>query len=370
MQSFVRQLNFYSFRKINKERNRWIYQHEYFHRDRPEEFHMIKRTTVGKKSSSSTKDPHNSSDEDETMIDEATEENLFSSSQKKRTRETVQFSPNKKSTVSVQWKPQSEDRVVDTSMLQVDSLTVAEEDDDDQNSETRHNPDTKDQSRVVATVASKLEKYARKAGRSTGRNTRGGRTTGIITPPYGQCGAPTGTLLTYDDDEYKYEAFHRAAASRNDSNVRMAIPDDSSFEKVSPVVSVQTAQSIIQRIVDSSSDFAQGTLVAAANVAGFCMATAPVYGNDLCNKILQLLASCEAISTEFRFYRSALQPHYHNSSIQQHMWEGEGKSHAIRDFITFSVNCIKQILNVSALSHNEIAILERTAGIWQKSIRA
>lgn len=323
---------------------------------------------MGKKSSS-TKETHNSSDEDETLIDEAPQETVYSS-QKKRSRESGQMSPNKKSTVTVQWKDHSEDSVVDTSMLQVDSLTLGEGDADDQNSETRHNPETKDQSRVVATVASKLEKYARKAGKSTGRNTRGGRATGIITPPYGQCGAPTGTLLTYDDDEDKYESFHRSAALRNDSRRSVAIPDDSSIEKVSPVVSVHTAQSIIQRIVDSSSDFAQGTLVAAANVAGFCMATAPVCSNDLCNKILQLLASCEAISTEFRFYRSALQPNYHISSIQQHMWEGEGKSHAIRDFTTFSVNCIKQIMSISALSHNEIAILERTAGIWQKSIRA
>ena len=31
-QSFVRQLNFYSFKKISKERNSWIYSHDFFQR--------------------------------------------------------------------------------------------------------------------------------------------------------------------------------------------------------------------------------------------------------------------------------------------------------------------------------------------------
>jgi hypothetical protein len=34
-QSLVRQLNFYNFRKISKERHMWIYRHELFHRDKP-----------------------------------------------------------------------------------------------------------------------------------------------------------------------------------------------------------------------------------------------------------------------------------------------------------------------------------------------
>ena len=42
-QSLVRQLNFYNFRKINRERNFWIYQHPLFHRDAPEEMYKLKR---------------------------------------------------------------------------------------------------------------------------------------------------------------------------------------------------------------------------------------------------------------------------------------------------------------------------------------
>jgi len=44
--SLIRQLNFYSFRKVNKERNFWVYRHPLFHRDRPEELHLVRRRTI------------------------------------------------------------------------------------------------------------------------------------------------------------------------------------------------------------------------------------------------------------------------------------------------------------------------------------
>jgi len=42
-QSLVRQLNFYNFRKINRERTFWVYRHPTFHRDRPEQLTLLKR---------------------------------------------------------------------------------------------------------------------------------------------------------------------------------------------------------------------------------------------------------------------------------------------------------------------------------------
>lgn len=43
--SLIRQLNFYSFRKVNKERNFWVYRHPLFHRDHPDELHLVRRRT-------------------------------------------------------------------------------------------------------------------------------------------------------------------------------------------------------------------------------------------------------------------------------------------------------------------------------------
>lgn len=44
-QSLVRQLNFYNFRKVNRERTFWIYRHPLFHRDRPHDLHLLRRRT-------------------------------------------------------------------------------------------------------------------------------------------------------------------------------------------------------------------------------------------------------------------------------------------------------------------------------------
>mmetsp|Transcript_21127 Transcript_21127/g.47900 ORF Transcript_21127/g.47900 Transcript_21127/m.47900 type:complete len:518 (-) Transcript_21127:277-1830(-) len=44
-QSLVRQLNFYNFRKVNRERTFWVYRHPLFHRDRSKELHLLRRKT-------------------------------------------------------------------------------------------------------------------------------------------------------------------------------------------------------------------------------------------------------------------------------------------------------------------------------------
>eukprot|EP01031_Cornospumella_fuschlensis_P029830 gene29830-36020_t len=46
-QSLVRQLNFYSFKKVGKERSSWIYTHPCFRRGRPELLLQLRRKTNG-----------------------------------------------------------------------------------------------------------------------------------------------------------------------------------------------------------------------------------------------------------------------------------------------------------------------------------
>lgn len=41
----MRQLNFYNFRKVNRERNFWVYKHPLFHRDKPHDLHLLRRRT-------------------------------------------------------------------------------------------------------------------------------------------------------------------------------------------------------------------------------------------------------------------------------------------------------------------------------------
>jgi len=42
-QSLVRQLNFYNFRKVSKERILWVYRHKLFRRDRPDLLECLRR---------------------------------------------------------------------------------------------------------------------------------------------------------------------------------------------------------------------------------------------------------------------------------------------------------------------------------------
>ena len=56
-QSFVRQLNFYAFKKISRERSSWVYSHEYFQREKPELLDLLRRKTYnngGERGNSST----------------------------------------------------------------------------------------------------------------------------------------------------------------------------------------------------------------------------------------------------------------------------------------------------------------------------
>lgn len=41
----MRQLNFYNFRKVNRERTFWVYRHPLFHRDKPSELYLLRRRT-------------------------------------------------------------------------------------------------------------------------------------------------------------------------------------------------------------------------------------------------------------------------------------------------------------------------------------
>lgn len=43
----MRQLNFYNFRKVNRERTFWVYKHPLFHRDRPQDLPLLRRKTCG-----------------------------------------------------------------------------------------------------------------------------------------------------------------------------------------------------------------------------------------------------------------------------------------------------------------------------------
>ena len=351
---------YYQNRKINRERNIWIYKHELFHRERPEDLFMVRRRTCpgldGRKqrfsarkgsssNNSNNKSNDNSDGEDSISQEETMDHHIsqttfgeISSSSRKRiplsnvvsldsletddTESAMQQQPKSKKSRK---EEQPVSPVVDTSIIRsvvegtaVDtSLDDTASDDSSLDRKRSSQREMMQQSLVVSDVASKLEEYAKRAWKDRGISLKP-RRTGVVTPPFGSTISAT-ELLTYDD-EYTSDHDEQLRATDlfgtpktsssvvTDSDTEDTADDDRGLDFESPPpkelmvapVGLQQAKSITERLLLSD--------VSAAAVAGFCMSTAPYGSPDMSQKILQLIASCETLAADFHQYRNALLP--------------------------------------------------------------
>jgi hypothetical protein len=417
-QSLVRQLNFYSFRKINRERNVWIYKHNLFHRDHPENLYLVRRRTCpgldGRKQRFSTRKvgKKDGNSDDELSGDDASIDETYSveASTKKRGAAQDQHETDKPKKARTSLAPETAQEpvspVVDTSIISsvveanINRSVIQQESDDEADDGSLNNKrndklEMLEQSLVVSDVAMKLEEYAKRAMKDrgvTGRTRRGGA--GVVTPPFGSsyhANMSAGGLITYDDEiEEEQEedlrvtdlfGIHSASSVVTDTDSEAdGEPFESRLPKellVAPV-NMLHAKAITEHLLPVD--------ITAAAVAGFCMTTAPNGDPDMCRKILNLIASCEKLASEFHQYRTALKPltdfpatvtpiqHVRQTNLV--IWEREGSRHdAVRDFKTFSVNCVHKILGkngwcggVSGLAQADRLALEHTAEVWLKSV--
>jgi len=414
-QSLVRQLNFYSFRKINRERNVWIYKHELFHRDRPEDLHLVRRRTCpgldGRKqrfsrySARKITDSNSGSEDDSSVEANSTpsspevrdvpevgtkrEANDFAEEQEAAKKRKRVMNSEPEVTLS-----KKEMMVVDTSLLLHASLQAAPEEVDEESSQDARvdeRTEMAERAVIVSEVAKKLEQFARKAlGPISGKGRR--HATGIVTPPFGSRAIlPATHLLTYDDEYGENERRHGNIAIVTDGDDSLVSGEDemssqSPFatpdSKVStavPAGDAMTAQGIADRLSGS---------IAISAVVNFCVSTSPHGDINIGSKILQLIASCEDLASEFQTYRAALDPFARSDSGSykglavgtptevQDMWEREAsRSKAVDEFKIFAVNCIHNILgkagaiNVAAsLTETDKSILERAVLVWSKTV--
>lgn len=399
-QSLVRQLNFYSFRKINRERNVWIYKHKLFHRDRPEDLHLVRRRTCpgldGRKqrfsrfSARQLSGAGSASDDDESSVEAVVVNEISVSSEGsvKRDLDTSgreQPEPKRGRKVLSSEPPVEEKKevFVDTSMLaEAERCEEEEEAEVSSQNEKDERVEAAEQSLIVSEVSKKLEQYAKRAAYGgTGSRTKRGAS-GVVTPPFGSAHHfPSTALLTYDDE-------YLGQSEDDQKDALWVITDNDSLgedqtlsscvvtpEKRKAVVAVEnaaTAKSIVSRIMESRPSGEREELVAPSSVLGFCVATAPFGDVNLCSKILQLLASCEQLASDFHTYRAALRPDTTGGrgSLQQ-IWSRESsRVEAIRDFKTFAVNVFTKFLGASGgdLIADDRDILERTAEAWVKSL--
>lgn len=352
-QSLVRQLNFYSFRKINRERNVWIYKHNLFHRDHPEDLYQVRRRTCpgvdgrkqrfsrlsaqklskkfqeGGTASSNTSDGESSSEDDsferQQQKHEHDDAGLFSTRSllsSKRNSHAGQMSSSKKARLL----PET-DFEVDTSIISnpapsptsVKALIFEVEQSGDEASTSEKSAKTEmmEQSLIVSEVATKLEAYVKKALKKRGisRTRRGG--SGVVTPPFGSSFTMTSRdLITYDDEYNEEETSSSDVVSVVDdsvaeegSNANNSQIDYDKDMLVAPVLDIATVKHISSEILQRSNSLNGEVMRACANVAAFFMCTAPKEDPEQCSsKVLQLLATSRQLESEFYFYRAALHP--------------------------------------------------------------
>jgi hypothetical protein len=421
-QSFVRQLNFYHFRKINRERSFWVYQHHLFHRDKPENLHLLRRRTrpqspgespsaseknamVGTRRSSRTSSANATDSSSGDDASQKSDAGLVRVAKRKTIQEHV--ADLKRSRVSGKaWYEEEEKKSDDPS--------------DGQTSLPRH--ELAEQSLIVSEVARRLDEYAREAKKPGGlARLRASETGVVVTPPggggpcyhyvaSGEAGA--GQLLTYDD-EYEIvlgpiprKLFRRVSssssvASEAEGDLASATDEVTVVSETStpdlchakidlalspPVKNLMIADSIAKKIASIGGNETEGG-AATASIAKFCMSTATHEGRDLSSKIYQLLNSSNRLTIEFQRYRAALQPleqsaeslTYHmfagsareeNAVSLKQIWAGvSSRNDAVRDFKTFAVNIMQDALEMhpDVFTEEDQDALRLTAEVWLKS---
>eukprot|EP00548_Thalassiothrix_antarctica_P009170 CAMPEP_0194160804 /NCGR_PEP_ID=MMETSP0152-20130528/78586_1 /TAXON_ID=1049557 /ORGANISM="Thalassiothrix antarctica, Strain L6-D1" /LENGTH=510 /DNA_ID=CAMNT_0038870521 /DNA_START=732 /DNA_END=2261 /DNA_ORIENTATION=+ len=358
-QSLVRQLNFYNFRKVNRERTFWVYKHRLFHRERPEDLHLLRRRTCpgvdGRKNrfagyprklvdsenrdDSFPNEANNQKSSDEESLDDNNESEdmrqqkaCFGEEKDENALKCCTKEP--KQTDCLSHRQYDENVILDLSLvespkesnppdrkLSADPLTSKENEGVESGSEVDERLARREQAHVVSQVALKLEEYARKAKRSLGRTRAGG---GIVTPPLGGGHLPSGhytrSLITYDD-EYDTLTSGRASSavtivtdSEGYNNKECSLHPITPlsrrptiiFDKP-PVPNVHLVKNVSEQILHFNQDHS-GNLASAA-VACFCMSNGPdEQESEVCVKILELLLNCDKLAQEFMQYRCALQP--------------------------------------------------------------
>lgn len=373
-QSLVRQLNFYSFRKINRERNVWVYKHPLFHREKPEDLKFVKRrstctTADGRKQRISrvSSEKLRSEASDDSSVEMPPMPSPYQKNAKRVSEESFESSPNKRQ------RKDSPGKWNEESLLPV-SL---DGDDDDVTYGTRsRRSDSVEQSLAVSEVASQLEKYTKHS--SKGRSTR---RSGIVTPPY------QASLLTYDDEFMAHENIEDCFSSKTR---RISLEGDHSAPKVEsdavikktvvptvspnkplensdapPVRDCSTVESVLRRMMASVSEASKTKFISDAAVVGFCMSTAPCGDEALCDKISDLLSSCDPLEKDFRLYRSALGLGEHDALISK---SSANLGPSLRDFKTFAFNCLQGVLAMDGtslqLTTSDKEILEKTTTTW------
>lgn len=384
-QSFVRQLNFYSFRKINRERTMWVYKHDLFRRDHPEDLPLLRRRTCPtidgrrqtlprpllKKTASSRLSNSKSMEANDQTVGRRSQSTPLVSS---KNDNPALHRPSIDWTSSVTMDDPGFHVI--PYVLNTVPLIESEDPDDQAIFELSNNSRVvkEDQSMVVLKIASQLAQHARSS-------CNGSRISGLVTPPFSssrRCSNFSGTLLTYDDENermtglYERESPIKQRSVSNDCLSQMDRQADAF--KIHAVLSQSNAEAVVQRLLGTVPSYVRGQLSAAAIVARFCIMTLPTSGleKNVYTSINEILLSCSQLQAEFQQYKLALCPaallSCFPTSTSDH---DESYEDIVRSFSVFAANkmqLLSRAVNKSLLVDESIDVLtlERAISLWQK----
>lgn len=402
-QSLVRQLNFYNFRKVNRERNFWVYKHPLFHRDRPEELHLLRRRTcpgidgrkarpdnvTSDKESATRKSvyspqndfdhkrvfavtPNESSDSDEeSSIGGTAVSDTFGST----------VSGKKRSIVGLSAVAKDQDPPEVLSNMFVAHHVVESKKPRIETVHTEHlahclvpNPnettrlvsplskdsplqqsDVIEQTALVTKVSRQLDEHAKRAVASLGKSFLKKRTSGLIPTFFSD--TMKFHALTYDDevDIYEHDQSHvdevtgddALSTAGSESNVTLVSFSENETgrgthdrDPQDPIFDAKTVCQVVKKLCEVRDDNISELTIA---IAEFCMRTDP-QDPLIGEKAIQLMSRHADLAQEFCCYKIALTPNSENhEECMIALFSGQSKD-TIRGFKTFVLNRLKDLL--------------------------
>ena len=422
-QSLVRQLNFYNFRKVNRERNFWVYKHPLFHRDKPEDLHLLRRRTCPGVDGRKVRPEVDNSDTDGfrsprsvSLADGTSDSDGNSSLKSEFSKKRKHAKKRKSAEVSLSSSSGDDEALQLTKNLAAEPMVVkSSEDDPNVNKKKRlesiHNEfrymqpsrlsspaikscqaDLQEQSELVNKVAKQLEEHAKRAALSTGKFIK--KRSGTVTPPY-----VSDTMkyhaLTYDDEVEIFDSargcvVERSYAKVDSQSFTNSVSDDDSENNATsatvvsfnlseveaplrkhvvtaPIEDGNIIATVVRKLIHSSSKEINSDLTIA--IAEFCMRTDP-HDPTLGEKAIQLMSNHAELAHEFCRYQIALSPNNNQSELMKEVFRGKSEEN-IRGFKTFVLNCLNDLVIQSKnAAWNETDDLTKCYNVWFSGVSA
>ena len=399
-------MNFYNFRKVNRERNFWVYKHPLFQRERPQDLHLLRRRTcpgvdgrkvrpdvtigvyskpanitpnvfsppamdVSKKIA--TVSPHESSSDSDSddrkrkvvATRKKSEEDL-KAVLSKSPFSTEETPAKKQRTASIEedFVPSVDRYMRGPSRLAFSPLAQTP---------VASVSDMNAQSALVSKVSKQLEEHAKNAAGRFAMKKRAG------TPSY-ISDSMRYNGLTYDDEVEIYDSARGCVVERN---TRKPIQDDTVSEDGSensatvvsftecevpkiinttaPITDAEAIDTVIDKLRQFD-DYRFSEMTVA--VVKFCMTTNP-HDPSISEKAIELMTSHEELAHEFCRYKIALSPSTCNhEQFMKDLFSGKSKD-TVRGFKTFVLNTLKDVVRDSNCSEwSESSVLTDCYNIW------